>query len=56
VEIVVRNPGRCSETVTLAAYDGRPARIVRGEARVPLLLDGGSHRLELTLGRAHPQA
>jgi cyclic beta-1,2-glucan synthetase len=52
VEIVVRNPQRCSETVTEATLDGRPVRVAHGEARVPLLRDGASHRLEVTLGRA----
>ncbi len=50
VEIVVRNPDRCSATVVNASYDGRPVRVLRGEARVPLLRDGARHRLEITLG------
>ncbi len=52
VEISVRNPDGSSETVHDATYDGRPARVSHGEARVPLLLDGEAHRLEITLGRA----
>jgi hypothetical protein len=38
--------------VTEATLDGRPVRVAHGEARVPLLRDGASHRLEVTLGRA----
>jgi cyclic beta-1,2-glucan synthetase len=50
VEIVVDNPDACSAGVVEAAYDGRPVRITRGEARVPLLRDGAAHRLEVRLG------
>ncbi len=50
VEIVVHNPDRCSATVVNSTYDGRPVRVLRGEARVPLLRDGARHRLEVTLG------
>jgi cyclic beta-1,2-glucan synthetase len=50
VEIVVRNPDACSAAVVEAAYDGRPVRITRGEARVQLFRDGAAHRLEVRLG------
>jgi cyclic beta-1,2-glucan synthetase len=50
VEIVVENPDACSAAVVEASYDGRPVRITRGEARVPLLRDGAAHRLEVRLG------
>ena len=50
IEIAVKNPRRCSAAVVGANYDGRPVRITRGVARVPLLRDGELHRLEITLG------
>jgi cyclic beta-1,2-glucan synthetase len=50
VEIVVNNPESCAATVVEASYDGRPVRITRGEARVPLLHDGAAHRLVIRLG------
>ena len=50
LEIDVQNPQRCSAAVLDATLDGRPVRIVRGVARVPLLLDGGTHRLMIVLG------
>ncbi|MEQ1833836.1 MAG: glycosyl transferase, partial [Candidatus Eisenbacteria bacterium] len=52
VEIDVQNPQRCSAAVVEGSFDGRPVRIVRGVARVPLLLDGGVHRLVIVLGPA----
>jgi cyclic beta-1,2-glucan synthetase len=52
LEIDVRNPARCSAAVVEATLDGRPVRIVHGVARVPLLFDGGAHRLEIVLGPA----
>ena len=50
VEIVVKNPNHCSAAVVDATFDGGSVRVTRGEARVPLLRDGGAHLLEITLG------
>ena len=50
-EITVRNPDRCSEAVTAATFDDTACTLVGGTARVPLVRDGRTHRLDLILGR-----
>jgi len=47
-EIVVRNAG--GGAVRRASLDGAEVEVIGGAARVPLLRDGGSHRVEVELG------
>ena len=54
VEIVVRNPDACSESVRSATLDGRPLAVADGAARSPLPRDGARHRIEVVLGAAAP--
>jgi len=49
-EIAVANPDGCSETVTAAELDGVPLTPGAGVLRTPLLRDGRTHRLVVTLG------
>jgi len=50
VEIVVRNPGACSETVVSATLDGTRVPVRDGAARLAVPAAPGRHRLEVTLG------
>jgi len=49
-EIQVVNPDLCSETVVKVTCDGDACSPVAGVARIPLLRDGRTHHLTLTLG------
>jgi cellobiose phosphorylase len=49
-EIQIDNPDGCSETVLSVSCDGISCPPVDGTARVPLLKDGRTHRLAITLG------
>ncbi|TFG87573.1 MAG: glycosyl transferase, partial [Gemmatimonadales bacterium] len=49
-EIHVANPDHCSEAVVAVTCDDDPCPPVDGTARVPLLRDGRTHRLAITLG------
>ena len=50
-EIQVENPDRCCRGVVWADKDGEPVN----PARIPLLDDGGTHRLRLVLGSARAE-
>ena len=47
-QIVVENPARVSRGVAVAEFDGQA--IVERPLRVPILDDGATHRLKITLG------
>ena len=49
-EIVVENPERRSESVRSVTIDEGPAPIPNGAALVPLVNDGQTHRVRVTLG------
>ena len=50
IELSVQNPQRCSAAVVGARFDGEQVEVVGGAVRVTLPGDGGTHRLEITLG------
>jgi cyclic beta-1,2-glucan synthetase len=49
-EIVVHNPTGQSAAVQSVVIDGRPAIAEGATARIPLVRDGGVHRVSITLG------
>lgn len=51
-DVSVRNPNGTAAKVIAAALDGVPLNIADGVARVPLLKDGGPHRVDILLGGA----
>ncbi|OGF16898.1 MAG: hypothetical protein A2W00_10670 [Candidatus Eisenbacteria bacterium RBG_16_71_46] len=51
-EIVIENPGASAAAVIAASADGATVTVRDGAARVPLVHDGGLHRVEVTLGGA----
>ena len=50
-DIDVTNPDRCSARVVAATVDGEPVAVADGACRIPLVRDGGTHRVEVVLGR-----
>jgi cyclic beta-1,2-glucan synthetase len=52
--IEVDNPAGCAEAVTALALDGRPLPVEGDAARAQLPLDGGLHRVAVTLGPRRP--
>jgi len=54
VEIVVRNPGACSETVVSATLDGTRVPVRDGAARLAVPAMPGTHRVEVALGAGEP--
>jgi cyclic beta-1,2-glucan synthetase len=52
-DIHVKNAGGAS-LVRRALLDGEEVEVVGGAARVPLLRDGGTHRIDVELGGAEP--
>jgi cyclic beta-1,2-glucan synthetase len=50
-EIVCRNPRRRAQEVVEAALDGKPVPVADGAARLPIVRDGRTHRVEIVLGR-----
>jgi N,N'-diacetylchitobiose phosphorylase len=51
-DIVVTNPGGCSQVVVAAVCDDAPLVCANGTCRLPLQRDGREHRVRLTLGPA----
>jgi cyclic beta-1,2-glucan synthetase len=49
-DIKVENPRRRARNISSATLDGRPMVIQDGMLRVPLLLDGRTHKLHVVLG------
>lgn len=44
-EIIIENPSRRQHGIRQASFDGRPAEVKDGVARIPLTRDGGSHQV-----------
>jgi cyclic beta-1,2-glucan synthetase len=48
-EITIENPSGKESGVTVAQFDGQPAIVENGAAKVPLLRDGGAHQVLVRL-------
>jgi cyclic beta-1,2-glucan synthetase len=48
--IIVSNPNGCSAAVVKVALNGESVLPSNGNARIPLVFDGGQHTVEITLG------
>jgi cyclic beta-1,2-glucan synthetase len=55
-EIEVTNPKRCARSVVSCELDGAPIPIAGGQARVPIVRDGRTRRITITLGSGEGDA